>query len=162
AGHDAFGFVLVQTLDVGLGQDLIQVLVARAASWIADAAFLLAEDRKLHVGAFQNPGQGGRDSLVARVEGRHAADPVNELQLARQVVQSHGSSSETTSPISSASLGTCARFGSPAATSSWPRTPASSRRGPAGPASSPAWRSMYAPTSTISWRGFSGLPVLKV
>src|ERR671933_785075 len=68
AGHDAFRLVLVQALDVGLGQDLVQVLVAGAAGWIADTALFFAQDREIHAGRVQDLRQRGRHLLVARVE----------------------------------------------------------------------------------------------
>ena len=83
AGHHPLRLILIQALDIGLRQDLVQVFVASSAGRVAAAALLLAEDGELHAGRGEDLRQGCRDALVARVERRHAANPVDDLQLAR-------------------------------------------------------------------------------
>src|ERR1051326_1848087 len=83
AGQNATRPVSLQTFDVRLGEDLIQVFVASAASRIAAAALLFAQDREPHVGGLEDLDQRHGHPLVARVERRHATDPVDGLELAR-------------------------------------------------------------------------------
>ena len=73
--------VLVERLDVGAGQHLVDVLVAHAAGRVAGAVLLLAQDREADAGGVKAGGDGAGDALVTVVERGRAANPVEDLEL---------------------------------------------------------------------------------
>ena len=80
-GDDGLELVLLERLDVALGQGLVEVLVAEAPRRLARALLLVAQDREVHARGLQHPHQRPRHLLVALVEGAVAADPVEVLGL---------------------------------------------------------------------------------
>ena len=81
--------VAVERLDVARREDLEDVVVAHPAGRVAGARLLLAEDREADAGGVEAGGHGPGDLLVARVERRRAADPVEDLELVEPPVRRH-------------------------------------------------------------------------
>ena len=73
--------VAVERLDVARREDLEHVVVAHPPGRVAGARLLLAEDREPDARGVQAGRDGPGDLLVARVERRRAADPVEDLEL---------------------------------------------------------------------------------
>ena len=73
--------VLVEGLDRAHRQHLEDVVVAHPTGRVARARLLLAEDRERHARGVQARRDRPGDLLVARVEGRRAADPVQDLEV---------------------------------------------------------------------------------
>ena len=81
--------VAVQRRDVPGREDLEHVVVAHAARRVARARLLLPEHREPDARGMQAGRDGAGHLLVARVEGRRAADPVEDLELVQPAVGGH-------------------------------------------------------------------------
>ena len=81
--------VAIEGVDVARRQDLEDIVVAHPAGRIAGARLLLAEDREVHAGCVETGGHGPGDLLVARIEGRGTADPVEDLELVETAAASN-------------------------------------------------------------------------
>ncbi len=75
--------VAIERLDVARREDLVDVLVAHPPGRVAGARLLLAEDGERTPGRVQAAGERPGNLPIALVEGRRAADPVEDLDLAR-------------------------------------------------------------------------------
>ncbi len=82
-GHDGpFAHaVAVECLDVAGRKDLEDVVVTHSTRRIPGAGFLLAKDREVDPRRVEAGRHGACDLLVARVECRRAADPVEDLEI---------------------------------------------------------------------------------
>ena len=80
-GDDLFGLVVVERLDVGRGEHLVDVVVAHAPRRVAGARLFLAQHRVLHSGGVQTGDDCACDPAIAIVEGRGAAHPVQALKV---------------------------------------------------------------------------------
>ena len=74
------------SLDVGLGEHLVEVLVAEPPGRLARALLLVAEDGELHPRRLHELDERARHLLVALVERPVAADPVELLRLPHVVM----------------------------------------------------------------------------
>src|SRR5215204_1716584 len=80
AGHDLRHASLVQRAHVPLPVRLEGVLVAHPPRGVAGARLARSEDREVHAGRLEQLGRGLRRGPRALVEGRRAADPVQDLR----------------------------------------------------------------------------------
>ena len=76
----------LQRLDVGLGRLLPEVFVADTPSRVAGAGLLRPEDRELHARGVEDPGDRLRRAARPVIERAGAADPVEPLDVVRDVV----------------------------------------------------------------------------
>ena len=78
AGDDALEAVLVQCLDVALGQLLESRLIAQPARHVAAVTLFQAEHGEVHTGGLEDFDEGPQGALVAHVEGT-ITDPEQHL-----------------------------------------------------------------------------------
>ena len=81
--------VAVERLDVARRQHLEDVVVAHPPGRVAGARLLLAEDREADARRVEARRDRPGDLLVARVERRRAADPVQDLELVEPAGRRH-------------------------------------------------------------------------
>jgi hypothetical protein len=81
--------VLVERLDVPRGEHLEDVVVAHPPRRITGARLLLAEDGETDARRVQAGRDRACDLLVARVERRGTADPIEHIQLAETTRRRH-------------------------------------------------------------------------
>ena len=77
--HDGLHLIAVEELHVPLGHDFEEILVADAPGRVAVARLLWAQDGVRHAGAVKDAGHGSRGALAARLQGRRATHPEQDL-----------------------------------------------------------------------------------
>ena len=90
-GHDRAlaHAIAVERLDVAHREHLEDVVVAHPAGRVARARFLLAQDREGDTGCMKAGRHSSCHLLVARIERRRAADPIEHVELVEPTVGRH-------------------------------------------------------------------------
>ena len=66
-GDDFFELLRLENLNIAPRQKLEQIFVAHTSGGVAGAAFSIAEDGKIDIGALQEASKGARDFLMAAI-----------------------------------------------------------------------------------------------
>src|SRR5437879_5634183 len=77
--QDSLKRIVLQGLDIHPGLDLVEILMTYSARRVTRAALLISQNGERDPCLVKNLDQTARDSLIARVESRRAANPEQVL-----------------------------------------------------------------------------------